>query len=136
MTWTTVGCPYCGKDCVISDGWQVYGRADLKDKVFWICKPCDARVRVHEGTCTPLGTPAKAELRKRRMYAHKLFDPMWRAKMRREGVNQKEARGAGYGWLAREMGISKDDCHIAMMDEERIEVCIGVLEKVRGITSR
>jgi hypothetical protein len=59
---------------------------------------------------------ANAELRAARSRAHAAFDPMW--------------RGAGwrthaYKWLAAELGIAPEVCHISMMD---VAMCERVVE--------
>lgn len=44
------------------------------------------------------------------MAAHAEFDPIWRDGL----VGRKEA----YAWLASQLGIHTDVCHIGMFDEE------------------
>jgi hypothetical protein len=80
------------------------------------CIPCDAYVGCHRGTTKPLGTPADKRTRKLRRQAHAHFDPLWREKAGRGG---NTARADGYAWLAREMGLSLDECHIGMMGAEQ-----------------
>lgn len=112
-------CPYCR------------GKAQLRRTqwgAIWECVPCDARVGCHRGTEKPKGTMANTALRAARMAAHEAFDPLWRAKMvRRPDVSKSKARETAYAWLAKQLGIHANGCHIAMFDIARcmkvIEVC-------------
>lgn len=44
-----------------------------------------------------------------RMAAHSAFDPLWQ--------NYGYSRSAAYRWLAEQLGVSKDDCHMVLFDE-------------------
>lgn len=49
--------------------------------VRWVCTnypQCNAYVRCHPGTTTPLGSVANKELRLLRMQCHKKFDELWK----------------------------------------------------------
>lgn len=120
-------CPYCSNAAVLADGATIYpGRIDLKDLKFWWCEPCDAYVGCHkpnkgygDGT-RPLGTLANGELRKYRMKVHLEFDALW---------NTKEERKAAYKWLAAELQIPPDKCHIAMFDAAQCEKVYFILSR-------
>ena len=122
-----VVCPYCNDECVLVGGDIIYPhRKDLKDKKFWLCTPCNAYVGTHKNSKdhAPLGTVANESLRTERSKAHKVFDPMWR-----DGdMSRKDA----YAWLARELNIEVNNCHIAMFDIETckraIQICMDYLE--------
>lgn len=105
-------------------------RPDLKGKRFWLC-PCGAYVGTHDGTWKPLGYPAKAATHAARRAAHAAFDPLWRAKMAKEGCTQKVARGAGYWWLSEQLGIPVQDCHIAMFDAATARRVVEVVANAR-----
>ena len=97
----------------------------------WECRPCEAWVGCHpQGT--PLGRLADKALRQAKMAAHAAFDPFWKAKMRRDGWPQKRARNAGYEWLAGQMGIAREDCHIGMFDEAQCRRVVEICEAVRN----
>lgn len=113
-----VQCPYCQGWCKLHT--TGYGPV-------WACTPCDARVGCHKGTTQPLGTPANAELRTLRMNAHAAFDPLWKRKAQR-GTARKEARFAGYMWLARELKMEPNLCHIGMMGPEDCKRVIALCE--------
>lgn len=110
-------CPYCGQRSEPCDGTLIYPRrADLYDKLFFICSSCWAYVGVHRDSGKPLGRLANAELRRAKQEAHTSFDRLWIAKMRKDGVSKGEARRAAYRWLGEALHIKPEDCHIGMMD--------------------
>jgi len=116
----TPDCPYCGERSELVDGTVIYPhRPDLGSKNFYRCAPCNAYVGCHPGTITPLGRLANAELRKAKMNAHAAFDPLWR-----QGYM---CRRQAYEWLAQELGIDSEDCHIGMFDvatcKQVVDVC-------------
>jgi len=118
-------CPYCSAQPALVGGDVIYPhRPDLSGKRFWHCAPCQAWVGCHDGTTRPLGRLANAELRRCKERAHAAFDLLWKRKMA-TGVSKKQARDAGYAWLAGQLGIAREDCHIGMMD---IELCRRVVE--------
>lgn len=106
-------CPYCSN-------LSVY----LPSKRIYRCDPCDAQVGVHKHNNQPLGTLANAELRAARKKAHSYFDPLWRCKMQRYSFTVSQARKPAYEWLAVQMGLSFDECHIGEFD---IEQCNQVM---------
>jgi hypothetical protein len=126
---TDVICPYCTSAAALVRGKAIYPhRPDLNSKFFYRCEPCQAWVGCHPGTKTPLGRLANAELRAWKSKAHAAFDPVWRREMS-FGVKKHTARGAGYSWLAEQLGIEHSDCHIGMMDVAQcrrvVEICAG-----------
>lgn len=125
-------CPYCSKPAELKDGHYLYGGRlpHLAHKLAWVCIPCDAWVGCHDGTKTPLGTLANSELRRARSAAHAVFDPLWQAKITRDGCSKAVARKAGYVWLAEKLGIPVDHCHIGMMD---VTSCRRVVEICKAI---
>lgn len=125
-------CPYCGKRSVVATGAKVYpNRPDLSDGWYFACWPCRAWVGTHERSGKPLGRLANAELRSAKQRAHAVFDPLWKAKMRRDKVSQKVARGAGYTWLADQLGIKPEDCHIGEFSVEQCEEVVRLVEVIR-----
>ena len=110
-----VKCPYCGKTAELVDDEAIYGRS-YGHKAYW-CKPCDAYVGCHKGTDKPLGRLANAELRKWKMRAHAAFDLLWKGRFMR--------RWQAYAWLASELDIPSEKCHIGMMD---IDMCQKVID--------
>lgn len=92
-------------------------RRDLYEKPFYLCAPCDAYVGCHPGTINPLGRLANAELRRAKKAAHAAFDPKWRE----GGMKRQQA----YKWLSEQLGITREECHIGMMD---VDLCRRVVE--------
>jgi len=120
-------CPYCQKPAALVTGDVIYPhRPDLAAKPFYHCPACKAWVGCHDGTTNPLGRLADAELRRWKSKAHAAFDPLWQRKITR-GVGKKVARNAGYAWLAAQLRIERQACHIGMFDvalcQKVVEVC-------------
>lgn len=119
-----ITCPYCGAAAVLREGAYVYGERS-KGELLYVCAnypKCDAYVGVHRGTRRPLGTLADAELRNKRIRAHKLFDQIWQNGL----MTRKEA----YRWMEYFMGIPKDTGHIANFSGYR---CEELMKKCRQI---
>lgn len=117
---TVVLCDYCGHPAELVDSGVIYGRSY---GLIWLCRGCNAWVGTHANSPdhAPLGRLANAELREWRKLAHAAFDALWRGR-------GSGARAAAYRWLARELEMDLDDCHIAMFDVEMcrrvVEVCV------------
>lgn len=117
-----VPCGHCGSYTEQMTGARVYPhRKDLAEKLFWVCIHCDAYVGCHQSNGLPFGSPADAATRKARSRAHAAFDPLWKAKIRKSGMKKHQARGKAYKWLAEQMGMTRDDCHIGMMTAEQAD---------------
>ena len=114
-------CPYCLN-------LSVY----LPSKRIYRCDPCDAQVGVHKHNNQPLGTLANAELRGARKKAHSYFDPLWRCKMKRDSLTVSQARKTAYHWLALQMGIDFDDCHIGEFDIEKCNEVMRICKPYIG----
>jgi hypothetical protein len=54
-------------------------------------------------------------------------------KMRKEGISKSVARGAGYRWLADQLGIPKEKCHIGMFS---VDTCLRVIEICENVGRR
>lgn len=119
-----IDCHYCRQPAQLVGGDQIYPhRPDLADLKFWRCVPCGAWVGVHKGTENPLGILAKAELRKLKSRVHAIFDPQWRS-------NPMMSRSKAYRWLAKKLGIPKEECHVGMFNEARCKGCSDRIETV------
>lgn len=113
-------CPYCYRTAELVTGQKVYPhRKDLHHKNFWFCDRGHppAYVGTHPGTITPLGRLADKVLRKAKNNAHQAFDYIWKDRI----MTRKEA----YAWLAKELGIPPERCHIGMMD---VSTCNAVVD--------
>lgn len=126
-------CRYCDQPAVLvhtgEDGYPY--RADYGP--VWLCSPCGAYVGCHKGTTNALGGLANAELREWKQKAHAAFDPLWQAKIRRDGCSKSHARKAGYRWLSEQLGIPPKLTHIGYMSVEEcrrvVEVCEAIKRK-------
>ena len=110
-------CPYCGAQMILENG---------DTRRYWVCSTpyCDARVGVHPGSGNkPMGRPAREELRRMRVLAHALFDPIWKY--------GDASRSSAYRWLSKRMGIPWRKCHIGMFDEEQCGLAIKILGEFR-----
>ncbi len=115
-------CDYCGLRARLVTGKEVYPhRADLWSKKIYQCKPCGAHVGTHEDSGLPLGRLSNAKLRNAKMAAHAAFDPLWKKKR----IKREDA----YKWLADQLGITADECHIGSFDED---LCARVIKICRA----
>lgn len=105
-------CPYCGSEAkLLGSSAPLYRGTDYGP--VWLCSPCGAWVGCHPGSALPLGRLADASLRQAKMAAHAAFDPLWRRKMERDGLGKGHARSRAYQWLAGQLGVEREACHIA-----------------------
>ncbi len=92
----------------------------------YVCSTCDMTHGAHQHTGEPLGIPADKETRMARMAAHNAFDPLWKSGR----MKRREA----YAWLAGELGIPIEKCHIGSFD---LETCDRVsklsLKRMYGV---
>lgn len=115
----TCVCPYCGETAAKVSGIELYpNHPDLARRSYYICWPCRAWVSCHWKTGEPMGSLANEELRALRRTAHAAFDPLWQS----PGLPD---RAQAYRWLALELKIPPQLCHIAMFNREE---CLAVLE--------
>lgn len=111
-----ISCPYCSRRAILVTGATIYPhRKDLHDKHFYQCSPCDAYVGCHPGTTKSFGRLANLPLRMARSKAHAAFDPFWKTDLM--------TRKGAYTWLAEQLGIKVNDCHIGAFD---IVMCLRV----------
>jgi len=114
-----MNCNYCDKEVKLVSGKVIYPHLpELKEKLFWYCKPCKAYVGCHGRTNKPLGRLANAELRSWKIKAHNYFDNYWR--------KQKMCRDEAYDWLAIELKIKHKDCHIGMFDVDKCKEVVSL----------
>lgn len=111
-------CRYCGSPVVYTSNAEIYGKEYGTGKCY-LCRNCRAFVGVHPGTDTPLGTLANEELREWRKEAHFWFDRIWKKPTR------ITTRYNAYEYLARKMGLPREETHIGMFE---IEQCKKVIE--------
>lgn len=120
-------CPYCKKPTKIAKQIEVYGTEKYGTELVRVCWECDAWVGCHAGTNKAKGRLANKELRGLKIQAHAYFDPLWKMHMKRYNYDQNKSRNMTYEWLADEMGLDREECHIGMFNENQckrvIEIC-------------
>lgn len=114
------GCPFCadGGSVVFTRNSIKYSGREYGDWPWcYFCLVCSAYVGCHPGTVIPLGTLADQPTLNARKEAHKAFDPLWK-----DGpFTRKEA----YKYLAEQLGIQREDCHISWFN---IDMCKKVVD--------
>lgn len=118
-------CMHCDSEGVLISGAEHKPqRPELANKWFYICPQCeDSFVSCHKETKTPMGKMANRETRVARIAAHASFDGAWS----RIGLT----RFAAYKILAKEMKLSREDCHIAHFSIEQCAEVIRLCGKLR-----
>jgi hypothetical protein len=128
-----VTCPYCGQPAEAAVGTTVYPRRpELSGLHFYVCWRCDARVGTHKGTWQPMGPLADRELRRLRHAAHEAFDPIWRHRMLPSGPAAASVRHEAYGWLAGQLNLPAEQCHIGRLTREQCREVIRISEGFRA----
>lgn len=115
----TMKCPYCGEKAVYMTSKEFYGK-DYGTSMY-VCKPCDARVGTHGRSERALGTMANKELRELRMQCHSQIDPYWKTRT--------YSRASVYSRLQEVLGITKDEAHIGLFDEERCRLLLDAIKR-------
>ena len=113
-------CNVCGGNDVVYESNDIVFGVQIGDNPYiYFCQDCGAYVGVHRGTRKPLGTLADAKTRKARQDAHTVFDSLWTGK----NMRRKDA----YAWLAEQMDMDVDDCHIGAFDFKQCEQVIRIV---------
>ncbi len=129
-------CPYCGEIPDYVDSKVIYHGKSYG--MMYYCLNCDAYVGVHKGTNKPLGRLANKELREYKKLAHYYFDKISKTdlinKIYDSVYPEKSNRNKAYYWLAKQMGIDKEFCHIGMFDIDQcsmvVEICKNALKSI------
>lgn len=109
MSAPQVTCWYCRRPARLVTGMDLYPhRPDLFGKRFWRCLPCAAWVGCHPDTTEPLGRLANSELRSLKQAVHRVLDLLWQ----QGGMSREEA----YAWLAEQLELTAEECHVGMFD--------------------
>lgn len=80
---------------------------------------------------------ANKATRAARTAAHAAFDPLWRYKLQcNPRMRRNRARSAAYAWLARELGIPVERCHISLFGVPQcmrvVEVCAALWRDIQA----
>lgn len=119
-------CNYCNKPAKLVDSKVLYGYA--KGHI-WLCS-CGAYVGTHKNSTKPKGTLADRETRKARIKAHEVFDSYWKTRFW-TGNSRRQARIAGYKWLADQMGMDLKQCHIGKFNAQQCQRVIEIVERFK-----
>lgn len=106
-------CPHCGGEVQICSNDVIYGRKYGDWPWAYVCMnqgQCDAYVGMLPFTNIPLGTLATREIREARKLAKAAFNPLW------QGDAPRFNRSEAYQWLASQLGIEKETCHVGWFD--------------------
>jgi len=117
-----VFCSYCNSPAALKKGSEIFTTNPIVANYnYWVCSPCNARVGTHIGTEIPLGNLGNVELRHWRKESHLAFDPIWKSKAM--------LRGDAYAWLAEQLSIPVDDCHIGKFSLDQCQETVKVSEE-------
>lgn len=131
-----ITCPYCkGPATYYESSAPFYQGRDYG--ALWACVPCDAQVGTHPDG-RPLGTLANKRLRIERKRVKEFFNPLWMDVHAaypgipiRVGHVRQIMRTRAYQWLAEQMKLSAEECHVAMFDEARCRWAIQIIEDMK-----
>lgn len=112
-------CPECG---------AVLKLRNSKHGLFYGCEKYPACKASHGAydDGRPKGTPGNKETRKARIYAHRIFDRLWKDK---ENGKPRMSRSAAYAWLRKSMKLSESEAHIGNMTKEQCEKLVVLIQK-------
>lgn len=119
-------CDQCGSEQVsLTTNAAVYGREYGDWPHIYLCLRCRAWVSTERGTTTPRGKMVGNDGHQARSRAHAAFDPIWRD---RKIMSRKDA----YAWLAEQMHMTAEECHIGLMGVSECESVVAFsLAKLR-----
>lgn len=102
---------YCGAVAVLCRG--RYGR-------YWSCSShdCEGVVGAHDDW-RPKGTLADKVTRQARINAHTDFDALW-------SQLGRDKRSVAYGWLAEQLSLTPDECHMGEMNRNQCDEVVTV----------
>lgn len=115
-------CPYCGNSVILTTNDVIYGRKYKTNGncKCYACPTCYASVGTHADGKTPLGRMANKELKRIKIKAHDLFDPIWKS--------GRKKRHEAYNELAAKLGIPAKECHFGWFDRDMLLKAIRLLE--------
>ena len=119
-------CPYCNGYTDLVDSIEVYQESH---GLIYICRPCKAWVGVMFNSDQALGPLAKSSLRVLRQEAHKWYDPLWQAKVRKDNVSVKTAKGKAALWMGKILNIAREESHIGYLNNEQCHLLIEECKK-------
>lgn len=128
---SSLKCPYCGGSTKLVSASYVYHTNKYKGNMY-VCEnypTCNSYVGCHPNTTKPLGRLANKELRHMKEKAHYYFDELWKKKTFSENKSISKNRYLAYRWLAEQLNLNSDDCHIGLFDEDMCRKVISICKK-------
>lgn len=112
-------CPECGAGMKLRNS---------KHGLFYGCEKYPACKASHGAynDGRPKGTPGDKETRKARIFAHRVFDRLWKAK---GGEKAAMTRSAAYAWMRKALKLSEAEAHIGMLTAEQCEKLVNLIRK-------
>jgi hypothetical protein len=110
-------CDACSSPSIIyTTEADVKGTNKRKWPYIWYCRNCKASVGCHPNTNLPLGYMASPYISHLRATLHAIIDPLWQSKL----GTRKEI----YSWIAKELCLSDEFCHIAQLSLTQLKIAI------------
>ena len=122
-----IHCPNCGAKATLHPASYVYDNSRSAGSYLYVCNRypiCNSYVAAHRSTLLPMGSLADAELRHKRIQAHRAFDRLWRSGL----MSKKEA----YQWMQTEFGLHEEQAHIAQFGTYMCDRLIHACEQFRA----
>ena len=122
-----IHCPNCGAKATLHPASYVYDNSRSAGSYLYVCNRypiCNSYVAAHRSTLLPMGSLADAELRHKRIQAHRAFDRLWRSGL----MSKKEA----YQWIQAEFGLHEEQAHIAQFGTYMCDRLIHACEQFRA----
>lgn len=117
-----IQCPYCGANAVLKSAAKMFGKkAREPNRYLYVCANwpiCNSYVMAHMGDLQPMGTMANAELRHKRIMAHKALQAYQKASL--------TTKWASYIWLEGKLGLDQQRTHIGMFSAEECDRVIAL----------
>ncbi len=115
-----IKCDNCGSDRIgLTSNSVVYGVQRGDWPYCFYCDECSAMVGCHPNTHLPMGLMATGPTRRKRKQLHVLFDPIWRLGY----ISRDDA----YIWLAKELEIESDNCHIGELTLSKLQRALEIM---------
>ena len=75
---------------------------------------------------SPKGTPGDKETRRARIYAHRIFDRLWKPRAEEPA---RMTRSQAYAWLRKSMKLKADGAHLGNFTIEQCEALVALVKK-------
>lgn len=111
----------CSVNIKLIENKEIYGKNYGKWPFIYYCFDCKSSVGCHPSTHIPLGRMADKETKQLRAELHLQFDKLWKM--------QFFTRDKAYCWLARELNIDNNECHISWLNKIQLELGIDIVVK-------